>query len=132
GWLVDLEKKHDFIGRTALKKIKKEGPTRKLVGVEVPGDEVVRPWLPHPWPVRKDGKEIGILTALARSPRLKKNIGYAWVPTPLSKLGTEIEIVTPAGPRRAIVVKRPFIDPKKELPKSSLSLSRVWARRFCE
>jgi len=118
GWLVDLEKKHDFIGRTALKKIKKEGPTRKLVGVEVPGDEVVRPWLPHPWPVRKDGKEIGILTALARSPRLKKNIGYAWVPIPLSKLGTEIEIVTPAGPRRAIVVKRPFIDPKKEVPKS--------------
>ncbi len=118
GWLVDLEKKHDFIGRTALKKIKKEGPKRKLVGVEVPGDEVVRPWLPHPWSVRKDGKEIGVLTALAISPRLKKNIGYAWVPTPLSILGTEIEIVTPAGPRSAIVVKRPFIDPKKELPKS--------------
>src|SRR3989454_286060 len=83
-----------------------------------PGDEVVRPWLPHPWPVRKDGKEIGVLTALAISPRLKKNIGYAWVPTTLSILGTEIEIVTPAGPRRAIVVKRPFIDPKKDVPKS--------------
>jgi len=84
----------------------------------VPGDEVVRPWLPHPWPVRKDGKDIGTLTALGMSPRLKKNIGYGWVPFHLSKLGTEIEIVTPAGLRTAVVVKKPFIDPKKELPKS--------------
>ncbi len=114
GWLVDLDKKHDFIGRAALRKIKKAGPKRKLVGVEVPGDEVVRPW----WPVRKDGKEVGTLTALAMSPRLQKNIGYAWLPIPLTKLGTEIEIVTPVGSRKAIVVKKPFIDPKKETPKS--------------
>ena len=118
GWLVDLDKKHDFIGKKALKKIKKDGPSRKLVGVEVPGEEVVRPWLPHPWPVRKDGKEVGTLTALAMSPRLRKNIGYAWVPVRLSKLGTEIEILTPVGPRKAIVVKKPFIDPKKDLPKA--------------
>ena len=118
GWLVDLDKKHDFIGRAALRKIKREGVKRKLVGVEVPGDEVVRPWLPHPWPVRKDGKEVGTLTALAMSPRLQKNIGYAWLPIPLTKLGTEIEIETPAGSRKAIVVKKPFIDPKKETPKS--------------
>ena len=88
------------------------------MGVEVPGDEVVRPWLPHPWPVRQDGKEVGTLTALGMSPRLKKNIGYAWVPFHLSKLGTEIEIVTPAGLRTAVVVKKPFIDPRKEVPKS--------------
>src|SRR5439155_524855 len=81
-------------------------------------DRLVRPWLPHPWPVRKDGKEVGTLTALAMSPRLRKNIGYAWVPVRLSKLGTEFEIMTPAGPRKAIVVKKPFIDPKKDLPKS--------------
>src|SRR5207245_5888789 len=74
GWLVDLDKEHDFIGRAGLRKIKKEGPKKKLVGVEVPGDEVVRPWLPHPWPVRKDGKEVGTLTALAMSPRLQKNM----------------------------------------------------------
>jgi hypothetical protein len=35
-----------------------------------------------------------------------------------SKLGTEIEIVTPAGSRKAIVVNKPFIDPKQEVPKS--------------
>jgi len=40
------------------------------------------------------------------------------VPTRLSERGTEIEIVTPAGSRKAIVVKKPFIDPKKEVPKS--------------
>jgi aminomethyltransferase len=52
------------------------------------------------------------------SPRLEKNIGYAWVPIEHSKLGTRLTIVTPAGDREALVVKKPFIDPKKELPKS--------------
>ncbi len=118
GWLVDLDKEHDFIGKAALKRIKKAGVKRKLVGVEVLGDEVVRPWLPHAWPVRSNGKVVGSLTALAMSPRLKKNIGYAWVPIEFSKLGTECEILTPAGSRKAIVVKKPFIDPNKEVPKS--------------
>jgi len=118
GRLVDLDKEADFIGKEALATIKREGVKRKLVGVEVPGDEVIRPWLPEPWPVRKDGLEVGTLTALAMSPRLKKNIGYAWVPVQHSRIGTEIEIVTPAGPRKAVVVKKPFMDPKKEVPKS--------------
>jgi glycine cleavage system aminomethyltransferase T len=118
GWLVDFDKKRNFIGKSALKKIKKEGVTRKLVGVEVPGDEVVHPWLPDPWPVRKDGERVGTLTALAMSPRLKKNIGYAWVPVRLSKIGTELQILTPEGSREAIVVRKPFLDPKKEIPKS--------------
>ena len=118
GWLVELDKNADFIGKAALARIKKEGVRRKLVGVEVPGDEVVYPWLPSPWPVQKDGKEVGILTALAMSPRLRENIGYAWLPVGLSKIGTEIGIVTPDGPRRAIVAKKPFIDPKKDVPKS--------------
>jgi len=79
---------------------------------------VIQPWLPEPWPVRKGGKEVGMLTALAMSPRLKKNIGYAWVPAEHSRIGAQIEIATPAGPRKAVVAKKPFIDPKKEVPKS--------------
>src|SRR2546427_1266087 len=33
GWLVDVDKKADFIGKQALKRIKANGVTRKLVGV---------------------------------------------------------------------------------------------------
>jgi len=35
--LVDLEMESDFVGKEALKKIKKEGIKRKLVGIEILG-----------------------------------------------------------------------------------------------
>ena len=36
-WMVDLEQEADFIGKEALKRIKAEGVSRKLVGVEIGG-----------------------------------------------------------------------------------------------
>ncbi|TML45170.1 MAG: glycine cleavage system protein T, partial [Actinobacteria bacterium] len=36
-WMVDLEQEADFIGKEALKRIKAEGISRKLVGVEIGG-----------------------------------------------------------------------------------------------
>ena len=65
-----------------------------------------------------DGEKVGQITSAIHSPRLKKNIGYAMVPMDLSKLGTELTVVTPWGERDAKVVPKPFIDPKKEIPKS--------------
>ena len=38
--LVDLEMDADFVGKEALKKIKKEGIKRKLVGIEILGDPI--------------------------------------------------------------------------------------------
>jgi glycine cleavage system aminomethyltransferase T len=53
------------------------------------------------------------------SPRLKKNIGYAWVPVVHAGLGTTLTVGIPgAGDRPATVVKNPFVDPEKEIPKS--------------
>src|SRR5436309_3472127 len=117
GWLVDLNKKADFIGKKALAKIKKEGVKRKLVGVEIDGPQI-HAWATEFWDVTKDGKKVGHLTALTYSPRLEKNIAYAWVPIRLAKLGTRLTIATSAGDRDAIVVKKPFVDPKKSIPKS--------------
>ncbi len=117
GWLVDLDKKADFIGKKALAKIKKQGVKRKLVGVEISGPQI-HAWATEFWDVKKNGKKIGHLTALTYSPRLQKNIGYAWVPIALAKQGTPLTIATSAGERAATVVKKPFVDPKKELPKS--------------
>ena len=117
GWLVDLNKKADFIGKKALAKIKKEGVKRKLVGVEIDGPQI-HAWATEFWDVTKDGKKVGHLTALTYSPRLEKNIAYAWVPIRLAKLGTRLTIATSAGARDATVVKKPFVDPKKSIPKS--------------
>ncbi len=117
GWLVDLNKKADFIGKEALAKIKKQGVKRKLVGLEIHGPQI-SPWAIEFWDVKRAGKKVGHLTALTYSPRLEKNLGYAWVPIEFAKLGTELIIVTPAGERTATVVKKPFVDPKKDIPKS--------------
>ncbi len=115
-WIVDLDKKEDFIGRESLRHLKKEGVTRKLVGVEIDGAPIE--FNQTKWEALADGRRVGQITSAIHSPRLKKNIGYAMVPTDLSKLGTQLIVVTPSGNREATVVHKPFIDPKKEIPKS--------------
>jgi glycine cleavage system aminomethyltransferase T len=117
GWIVDVDKRADFIGKKALQRIKKEGVKKKLVGVEIEGPKISS-WATEYWPVDADGKRVGKLTALTYSPRLKKNIGYAMVPIAHARLGSRLTIVTPAGERNATVVKRPFVDPSKDIPKS--------------
>ncbi len=70
------------------------------------------------WPVRARGKAVGRVTSAIHSPRLKKNIGYAIVPIEDADVGIELEIAHPDGRRTATVVKKPFIDPAKAIPKS--------------
>ena len=115
GWQIDLDQEADFIGKEALARIKAEGVNRKLAGVEIHGDPIAPN--EHPWPVRLDGKRIGQMTSSVYSPRLKKNIGYAMLPIQHAALGTALEVETVAGERGAEVVKKPFVDPKKEVPK---------------
>jgi aminomethyltransferase len=117
GWLVDEDKKAKYLGKEALAKIKKEGVKRKLAGIEIAGDPIeFNMWK---WPARKDGKDIGRVTSAIYSPRLKKNIGYAMVPTEYAALGSKFQVEVPgAGVREATVVQKPFIDPKKDIPKS--------------
>jgi len=102
--LVDLEMEADFVGKVALKKIKKEGIKRKLVGIEILGDpisKVVPPqytpgyFVPDHWPIFDDKKEIGYVTSKCFSPRLKKNIGYAFIPIDYAKNDTKFTIRSP-------------------------------------
>ncbi|MGH2659642.1 MAG: glycine cleavage T C-terminal barrel domain-containing protein [Actinomycetota bacterium] len=69
----------DYIGRAALERIRSEGVRRKLVGVEI-GDDRMPGEQEEFWPVHKGGREVGHVTNAVWSPRLAKNIGYAWVP----------------------------------------------------
>jgi aminomethyltransferase len=45
------------------------------------------------------------------------------VPIEHAELGTELEVEVPSGKTSAVVVERPFIDPKKEVPKQELAQS---------
>jgi glycine cleavage system aminomethyltransferase T len=125
-WMVDLEQGADFIGKEALARIKREGPTRKLVGVEIGGERLGAyndGSMIDLFPVNKEGGRIGEVTSACFSPRLEKNIGFAMVPLEHAELGTRLEVERPEGTTSAVVVEKPFIDPKKETPKQELSRS---------
>jgi len=113
--LVDLDKEADYIGKAALMRIREKGVTRKLVGVEVPG-EPLPVELTEPWPVVADGRTIGRVTDAIWSPRLERNIGYAWVPIELAEPGTRIRVEAPGGAMDATVSSLPFLDPSKRIP----------------
>jgi aminomethyltransferase len=115
--LVDEGKTRDYIGREALARIRREGVTRKLVGIEIAGDPLELN--PEKWPVCAAGRAVGRVTSATWSPRLRKNVGYAMVPLAHSASGSPLTVrLGEADERRAIVVPRPFIDPEKEIPKS--------------
>ena len=115
GWLVDLEQQADFIGKDALRRIKANGVRRKLVGVEIGGKALDMNMTR--WPVRSGREPIGFITSAAYSPRLKKNIGYANVPIDRAALGTRLVADVPHGEAALTVVRKPFVDPEKEIPK---------------
>jgi len=117
GRLVDPDKEADFIGKEALRRIKDGGVKRRLVGVEIEGEpldlNLTR------WNVSRNGAPVGVVTSAIYSPRLEKNIGYAMLPVEHAELGTQLAVVVPgSGERPATVARKPFIDPKKEIPKS--------------
>jgi aminomethyltransferase len=59
------------------------------------------------------------VTSAIYSPRLGKNIGYAMVPIGLAAPGTGLSVGIPgSGEREAHVVRKPFVDPKKDIPKA--------------
>ena len=113
--LVELDAAADFIGRKALERIKKDGVKRKLVGIELSGDALDAELVAY-WPIFHEDKRVGHVTDAIYSPRLERNIGYAWVPTSLAAAGTQLEARAPAGALDARVVSLPFIDPKKAIP----------------
>jgi aminomethyltransferase len=118
--LVDFSLPDDAsISIAALKKIKAQGVKRRLVGVELDGD-------PFPalnavkWPAFRGegGESIGKVTSAIYSPRLKKNIGYCWVPADMAQNGTKVRVDSEWGRRTGTVVPMPFVDPDKRIPVS--------------
>lgn len=120
-WMVDLDQEADFVGKEALRKIKAEGPKRKLVGVEIDGPSLgsyIDNEMIDVFPVFRGGERVGEVTSACHSPRLEKNIGYAMLPIGLAEaLGQEFQVQAPSGRQRAVTVQKPFIDPNKEIPK---------------
>jgi glycine cleavage system aminomethyltransferase T len=117
---VELDQDAGFIGKEPLRRIADEGVDRKLVGIEIEGAPMTDEGaLNDFWPVHEpQGPPIGRVTAGAWSPRLERNIGYAWVPASHRPVGTRLELRADEGVRAATVAALPFVDPDKEIPRS--------------
>jgi glycine cleavage system aminomethyltransferase T len=121
---MGLERLIDFgldddacISIAALRRIKDIGVSRRIVGVEIDGDPF--PALNNTkWPASSRGNIVGKVTSAIWSPRLKRNVGYCWVPVELAATGTTLDVATEWGDRHATVVPMPFVDPLKRIPVS--------------
>ncbi len=115
GRLVDDLPADACISITALKRIESEGVRRRINGVEFEGEAF--PALNNvKWNARSGDVIVGKVTSAIYSPRLEKNLGYCWLPTEMSELGTTLEVDTEWGTRTATVVEMPFVDPNKQIP----------------
>jgi glycine cleavage system aminomethyltransferase T len=116
--LVDFDLADDAcISIAAYRRIKDAGVSRRINGVELDGEPF--PTLNNvKWPVSLNGAQVGQVTSAVYSPRLERNIGYAWLPAESSTPGTTITVDTEWGQRTGTVVPMPFVDPDKQIPVS--------------
>jgi len=112
GFTVPLKTKDvNFIGKEALIK-RKENPQKKLVGLEIQGNEKAS----HGDCVHIDRGQVGVITSGMVSPILNKNIALCRIDINSSKIGTKVEIGKLDGHQKRIaatIVNFPFYDPDK-------------------
>jgi aminomethyltransferase len=104
GWVVHLDTKGDFIGRSVLEQQKANGVEKRLVGIEMQGRYIAR----HGYPVIYNHQIVGEVTSGTLSPTLGKAISLAYVPRKLAKIGQKLEIEIRGKSYSGVVVKKPF------------------------
>ncbi|MFN0033035.1 MAG: glycine cleavage system aminomethyltransferase GcvT [Flavobacteriales bacterium] len=106
GWITKFTK--EFVDSEVLKAQKTNGVSRKLVGFELIDKGIPR----HGYEVVDAAMNaIGVVTSGTQSPSLNKPIGMAYVPTGLSKPGSEILISIRGKALKAVVTALPFYKP---------------------
>jgi aminomethyltransferase len=112
--LVDLDMDTEFIGKSALRRIREMGVGRKQVGLKIDGAPLKGSNSTF-WPISINGNDIGKVTSAIYSPRLERNIALAIVSADCADIGTVVEVATPSGSVAATIVDKPFFDPKKKI-----------------
>ncbi|MDC1134906.1 glycine cleavage T C-terminal barrel domain-containing protein [Candidatus Pelagibacter sp.] len=115
--LVNLDMEANFIGKEALKIIKKNGIKRKQVGLELDCESLQGPNTTF-WPIKKDNTQIGQISSAVYSPRLKKNIALGMVDINHSEIGNKFEVTADDKKFNCTIVEKPFYDPKKKIASS--------------
>lgn len=108
GWLVHLDTKGNFIGRSVLEQQKAAGVPRRLVGISMQGRNIAR----HGYQVLSNSRVVGEITSGTLSPTLGYPVALAYVPTKLATLGQQLDVEIRGKTYPGTVVKRPFYRPK--------------------
>jgi aminomethyltransferase len=102
-WCVDLDK--DFIGADALRRVRDNGPQRKLVGLELEGRRIARQ---DNAVLDRGGQAGGTITSGTMGPTLGRSIAMAYVSAELTEPGTRLQVDLGASRSPAVVVSLPF------------------------
>jgi aminomethyltransferase len=111
GWLVHLDTKGEFIGRSVLEQQKTGGVKRRLVGLQMQRRNIAR----HGYPILSAGKVVGEVTSGTLSPTLGYPVALAYVPTELATIGQQLDVEIRGKTYPGVVVKRPFYRSKSRL-----------------
>ena len=98
GWVCGLDR--DFTGADELRRIKEQGPERKLVAFVMEERAIPRQGMPI--------AEGGEVTSGTHSPMLDRGIGMGYVPAGRAEPGEEITIDVRGKPRQAKIVQKPI------------------------
>ena len=104
GRVVKLDKPGDFVGRSALERVARDGVARRLVGLAMRGRGIAR----HGYPVLGDERRSGVVTSGTQSPSLGEAIAMAYVATPDAATGTMLDVEIRGQRVPAEVVALPF------------------------
>ena len=104
GFFVALDK-GDFVGREVLAEQKANGTKKKLAAFKM--TEKSAPPRPH-YPIWANGGKVGEAVSGTQSPSLNLGIGLGYLPPPLAKAGTKIEVEIRGKLFAAEVVPKPI------------------------
>jgi aminomethyltransferase len=104
GWLVHLDSKGEFIGKSVLAAQKASGVKRRLVGLQMQGRNIAR----HGYPVMYAGEPVGEVMSGTLSPTLGYPVALAYVSATLAMVGQQLEVEIRGKAYPAVVVKKPF------------------------
>ena len=101
GKFCDTQTAIGCIGRDALLRVAKEGPVQQIRPIAIDGPALPRcdRW----WPVLAGGKRVGRISSAAASPDFGTNVAIGMIRMTHWDAGTEVEVDTGHGLRKAVV-----------------------------
>ena len=95
----------DYIGRSALEKISRNGPAQRVRGLLFDGGPC--PPCGSPWPLYASGRPVGYVTSAIWSPRLKRNVALGMVQKGFWSTGQLVTVHSEDGIERTGVIQMP-------------------------